>query len=120
MREDVDRFVSVFPNETPATIGAPSRREVRSPIVIDPLAISTLQISSIDRSSRRADVLTKTFDAVRRSKAHRAQKCCGIRSVWSKDAIPLRQAGHRSRRPRPCTKHEMRVGATDGEAVQIS
>jgi len=50
-----------------------SRRATHSWIAGDPLAISALQMSSIDRSSRRAAASTDIFTAPRRSKPQRAQ-----------------------------------------------
>ena len=55
------------------------------------LGDSALQMSSIDRSNRRAAASTGIF-APRRSKLQRAQKCCGIQVLSGEEhAIPPRQ-----------------------------
>ena len=56
--------------------------------------------------SRRA-ALTRA--AIRKSWPHRLQTCCAIKSRWAKAAMPSPQRGHRSRKPQPCSQHEMRV-----------
>lgn len=93
MRAEVDRLVSDFAQATSAATGARSRREIRSLIPGELLARSTRHISMIALSSRRAAALTEIFVDVRRSKPHRAQKCCGISSSCSNAPIPLPQAG---------------------------
>jgi hypothetical protein len=47
--------------------------------------------------------------AIRKSSPHRQQTCCAIKSRGAKAAMPSPQCGHRSRKPQPCSKHEMRV-----------
>lgn len=108
MRAALERFVSVLPERTSAATGARRTHETASLVFVEPLVASTRQISPIARSRRRTDALIEAFGAARRSNPHRAQKYCGTNSLWSKVAMPARHAGHRSRSPQPCTKHDTR------------
>jgi hypothetical protein len=108
MRAAVGRFVSVLPERTSAATGVRSTRETASLVFAKPPTDSTRHISTIARSWRRTDALTEAFGVARRSNPHRAQQCCGTNSPWSNAAMPAWQAGHLSRSPQPCTKHDTR------------